>query len=245
MMPQNHKLVFLHVPKTAGTSLKVMLRTQYNRRDVCPLTFQHQFDKADRIELDAYKLFLAHIGYDTARALSGNVITVLRDPFERIVSLYYYLRNKHPDSGAGYYAKRLCFADFISLERPEIIVGIHNTQTWQIAYGHAMRYREEHVRNITDDQLYNIATKRIDEMSVVGVQDDLPSFIQRVNRVFGFSIQYRGEKVNKTAIKKPASEFLPSDYLRAVPFIHMDICLYKYVKEKIVNECGSEPPLPS
>ena len=243
MVSEKPKLVFLHIPKTAGTCLNVMLRTQYHRQQVCPLIFQHQFDKADRSELDTYKLFLAHIGYDTARTLSDNIITVLRDPFERVVSLYYYLRNKGSDGGAGYYARRLGFSEFMDSDRPEVVMAVHNTQTWQIAYGHAMRYRDGLKNNITDDQLYNMATKNIDEMSAVGVQDNLLDFVQKVNRTFGLSIQYREEKMNETKGKKPASEFLPSDFLKVAPYIYMDICLYKYVKEKFVDERDSEPAL--
>lgn len=73
MYIENKKIIFLHIPKTGGSSIETLLVKEFNTPNTYLRhnTFSQIFDKMKDKSLNKYIIF-----------------TVLRDPFERIVSSY-------------------------------------------------------------------------------------------------------------------------------------------------------------
>lgn len=94
-------LFFMHVPKTAGMSMRLFLRNQYHIRDVCPATrWQELLGCLDDIE--RYRLFQGHFRYNLRELLAPNtkVLVLLREPLRRTVSALQHLQRDpdfHPD----------------------------------------------------------------------------------------------------------------------------------------------------
>lgn len=104
------QLVFLHVPKTAGTTLTNIVMRHIPDR-ICPA--RHWDTPPDwrdmpgrknlsdlEQELAQYQYFTGHFRYDICRLLPRVplFITILRNPVERVMSLYKYIRRQehHP-----------------------------------------------------------------------------------------------------------------------------------------------------
>lgn len=93
-------IIFLHVPKTAGTTLNRLIEWEYpitQMYSVDPVLFEwsaaHLW-KLPRQRLARTRMFKGHMlfGLHAVLPQPATYITVLRDPVERVLSAYYYMR---------------------------------------------------------------------------------------------------------------------------------------------------------
>ena len=95
-----HRLYFLHIPKTAGTSVTTWLTGKIGKSRTCPAKNWDQLVCVPDNELSRYTLFCGHYGWGLDSFLKRPVetITILRDPVERTWSHYRHVvrDNEHP-----------------------------------------------------------------------------------------------------------------------------------------------------
>ena len=86
-------LVFLHIPKAAGTSLREVIARQYPRN--VQLTTERPIVLSEE-QRRSVRVLIGHVAYDACAQVAApvDVITMLRDPVQRIISLYYYIRRR-------------------------------------------------------------------------------------------------------------------------------------------------------
>lgn len=95
---EEEKLVFLHVPKTGGVSFHQLLAKGFTAKEICVA-------KNDAIlsyplgALTQYKFFSGHFNMQTAKLIPGRkkIVTMLREPTARLISLYHYIRAHKPE----------------------------------------------------------------------------------------------------------------------------------------------------
>jgi Sulfotransferase family len=89
-------LYFLHIPKTAGTSVTRWLSEQVGADSTCPAKNWDQLVRVERGRLASYRIFAGHFGMDLQDFLGRKVTTVTlpRDPLLRTLSHY---RHVHRD----------------------------------------------------------------------------------------------------------------------------------------------------
>jgi len=87
------KLVFLHVPKTAGTTIHQIITKWFEKNEICPERFRG-LDKYATEDLDKFRLFSGHFTRSQIERIPGKkfIFTCLRNPQDRIISLYYFWR---------------------------------------------------------------------------------------------------------------------------------------------------------
>lgn len=99
--PPPHPLVFLHIPKTAGTSLRILLRRQLTANGLVtldpPLPPGHK--RAIAEQLPQMQALLGHLyfGIDEQLGFHARYATFLRDPVARVVSFWKH-QQTHPHS---------------------------------------------------------------------------------------------------------------------------------------------------
>lgn len=133
--------VFLHIQKTAGTSIVDTARLFYpsdlvSHADYMSLPFE---------EINKRRFVSGHFGYSFARPLMADrfSFTFLRNPLERLVSMYYFCRARDPAEYDIYrLARAHTFDEFLHLAlRREAGVSdmmyhrLWNHQAWQLAAG--------------------------------------------------------------------------------------------------------------
>lgn len=94
MIPE--KFIFLHIPKTAGTSLRELVAAQYPGPECLylyyPAPYSPETIATIQTALPAAKMLYGHVSYGIHDWLNidGKYITFLRHPLERVISLYHH-----------------------------------------------------------------------------------------------------------------------------------------------------------
>src|SRR5262245_40388577 len=94
-------LVFMHLPKTGGTALRSGLREMYEpdavafiyaARDLQEAMTQGEFEKLPASRMDALRLVMGHFRYGIHARIGRpcRYVTLVRDPIDRVASLYYH-----------------------------------------------------------------------------------------------------------------------------------------------------------
>jgi hypothetical protein len=91
---------FLHIPKTAGTSVRAILQNRFAQSECL---FNVQMARFHAEDPNRYRLVSGHVGIEYADRFDRPpiVITFLRDPIERAVSAYYFQRTRDDAHYAG------------------------------------------------------------------------------------------------------------------------------------------------
>lgn len=219
------RIVHMHIPKTAGTSVNEAFYKIYGKDGICPARYEPEFVDQN---ISDYSFFTGHIGFDLASALDANIVTVLRDPVDRFISVYYYWRQLH-EGGRMEWGPRTAAA--MSLEEfagyfgeNALIEEFFNRVTWQVAFSHHLVRRRE-LLGITRAELLVRAKENLSKCAVVGCLEDIPKFVSDCRDVLGIELDV-GEK-NVTKKRKSADE-VPDDLRRKITqWMPLDMELYE------------------
>ena len=108
MNKQAYPVVILHIPKTAGTSLRKLIQENCPPEDIfyiysedSQFTTMQDFNKLTLEEKSKYKIFMGHISFNPKlfAGLSPVYITMLRDPVERVLSYYHHVMRRNEWKG--------------------------------------------------------------------------------------------------------------------------------------------------
>lgn len=90
------KVIFLHIPKTAGQSVHAALVHAFGREAVCPARVNDHLKKFTITELNRYQVFSGHLDWAMLDCIKGPryTFTIFREPMDRILSFYFYLRDE-------------------------------------------------------------------------------------------------------------------------------------------------------
>ena len=99
MQEQPQTVLFLHIPKAAGTTLTQILDRQYSTQEILPSykNSKPRFDKLSSLstpEKYQIKLIRGHFPFGVHEMLPqhSTYITMLRDPIKRVISNYYFAK---------------------------------------------------------------------------------------------------------------------------------------------------------
>lgn len=92
------RIFFLHIHKTAGTAITNSISQMYDTKKICPFNFEYQFYEQTFKQSDftKYDFFRGHFGLNVKKLFfdDAKVISFVREPMERLKSLYIFLKNQ-------------------------------------------------------------------------------------------------------------------------------------------------------
>ena len=236
-------LIFLHIPKTAGSTLTSALCQKYGDRAVFRVFSAGQAEKEKYIDslyknMDHVKVIAGHMFFGWHQSLpdpaKSTYITLLRDPVERVISDYYYIIRR-PEHYLHDTLKYLNI-DFESFVSNRLSVEIDNFQTRLLAGQINDRYSgppdlDRAIRNVNAFFSLVGLTERFDE-SLVLLKNELnwksyPFYIKR----------------NVTE-KRPKAEDVPGYIVEMIKKRNeLDCMLYAHMEDLFNQRFNRQRPL--
>ena len=234
-------LIFLHIPKTAGLTLFNIIQKQYDSNSihfhVGDTEYIHKFKEIPQSEKRDIKVLPGHLPFGVHEYLPqpSVYITLLRDPIDRVISNYCFVRSM-PWNAVYKEANSKSLKEFL-LSGSYLDNTLDNGQTRMLAGmpGITCKY------GACTTEILDIAKKNLsNSFSVVGLTERFDETLILLKRVFGWkNLLYVKKNVTEKRLNK---EDISSDTLEViVKYNKLDIELYKYAEElfeRAVNQYG-------
>jgi Sulfotransferase family len=224
------RCVFVHVPKTAGTSFHHAMRNALGAHAVSPSFIATNMTPMQARRLDRFDVISGHISMaDVWRYFSDRaVLTILRDPIDRCLSWYYFARKDSTPSFASDFeaAKTHDLESFFDLDYRVTYRNVFNRQVRQLG---------DHVLNESADldQAHEAAMTVLRSAMWVGRQEtltaDLETLGMRLPELAGLSMS----TLNATGERSSAAEVNPKVIKRIRELNAYDLDLYAFASDEI------------
>jgi hypothetical protein len=199
------RIVFLHIPKTAGQSVHAGLIQLFGADNVCKVRVNEDLFLLSIEEIRKSRVFSGHFDWAMLDCVPYPkfVFTVLRDPTERILSFYFFLRdeakrlteeqiNQPWNQGKKAVLKWTC-DEYFSSNKPEFRAFINNHYNNFYAYYFAGRtYRGYgdlttlHAKSkMSDERIVDLALKNLSALDGIYALDDLSGLERDLSRIAG------------------------------------------------------------
>ena len=222
------RILHLHVTKSAGTAVRAAL-TKANGGTL--RIFPHNDEKEYKnFDANDYDVFSGHFGFETAVTIGGDIITILRNPVDRFLSVYYFWRKlyktKSEISLNTIIASKYSIDDFVMIkDEPFMLEELYNRATWQIACGSSLAHRRRK-RSLgkTDQDILQMALANLRTFAVVGIQEDMLSFAHKFTEKFRIDINV--ERLNVTRERADIADVSVRTLTKIREWVHLDMELY-------------------
>lgn len=248
-------VTFIHIPKTAGQSLHYLFKQKYGSEKVSPL-----FNNLSLLPINfaySYDVIFGHTDYETVRIAIQRkelkLITFLRDPVKRLLSLYKFWWSHDPEihkvNTAVKLANKYSIEEFFKSEEVRNIL-------WNDMFGRFIGYKfRDTVRktlsmlNERNKQIYietvikPLIHERIKDYFYIGIQENFTNdVLEMFNRleipcteedIKKARVNITEENIGKYGFKNIKPDFQITDELISLitEISELDILLYEEVKK--------------
>lgn len=226
-LQDDNVLVFLHIPKTAGTSFKYVLQQHFTSDEV---TFvpREVIDNVNKPKeyLAPYKLIAGHNQYNIRKHLRKKpiFITMLRHPVERTISAYYHAR-RDQNHAFNQLALDNDLESFLKINLVRNSVAnlmsryIFNDAPWYELSNHIPTIKQ-----------------RLESMHFVGVTDFFEESLILLHYMFGWEYEQSAPKLNVAQDRLPQHD-IPLRVIQDIRSINkVDLEIYDFAKHRFIEK---------
>jgi Sulfotransferase family len=225
-MIHNRPLIFLHIPKTAGTTLRAIVNRQYPGNSILwgsGFELRELLRTLPEHRKRAIRVLQGHMPFGLHAYLPdpAQYITMLRDPIDRTISTYYFIKRRPRNRlHKQVVDMNMSLRDFV---RSGVAPRASNQQTRAIS---GLRDTDVSIRDL-DLAKRNLAMY----FCAVGITEQFDESIVMFKRVLGWhDIQYTRRNVTKD---RPCTSELPHSTLKLIEKHNIfDMELYEFAKKK-------------
>ena len=222
--------LFLHVPKTAGTTLREIINRQF-RPDLVYAVYDtdpafHGLDDLKRLTPEQWsglRVVLGHLDYGVAAWAppESRFVTLLREPHDRVISLYHHQMTLYRSP-----EQRLAIPDHI-VGRKMIQCDNHQTRILSGENPDFGGCRQ----SMLDRAIENMETR----FDVVGLTERFDESLLLMCAAFDWVIPYYAEE-NVSVGRPPRDQFDGDDLAVIAEYNQLDMQLYQYAVRRLDNE---------
>jgi hypothetical protein len=220
--------VFLHIPKTGGTSLHRALRLVYIGEKIytSPPEIRNPEVIAEKVRMKSkVRLIRGHVDYGIHHYVSEpcRYFTVLRNPIKRIVSLFYDVKHWRNDTEVA----SMQLGEYIESNHPSYV---QNDQVKRLAGAGGQDCQ-------ADDELLELAKNNLSQyITAFGLTERYDESVIVLRRLLGWSrypLYIRG----KTNNHRPPLSAIDSGILKAIHHQNqMDMSLYQFARDRFEEQ---------
>jgi hypothetical protein len=235
---KNKAVIFLHIPRVGGTTLKTIMRRQYDRRFVYEGVHNAlpEFKGLDESARAKIQVLEGHMPFGLHAFLPqpATYVTLLREPVDRVISIYYYvLRSPRHYAHAQVSAQQIDLETFVS---GEIAKGVDNGQTRLISgVGSTPDF------DGCSRETLELAKKNLREhFSVIGLTKKFDETLILLKRTLGWGLPFYTRK-NITR-ERPYRSNPPQALVKLIRQRNKwDVELYEYAQERMEEQLRGQP----
>jgi hypothetical protein len=228
--PARRAALFMHIQKTAGTTIIEAVRRHY-RND---MVSHGEYLDRDAASLTKTAFISGHFGFEYSRQfMEGRYsFTFLRDPVERVLSLYFFSRSRDPAEFPIYRAAHeMDLVEYLraGFDRADIREYVWNHQAWQLACG----WNDPQQRQMTDftgEELLERAKANLLKFDYVGLAETFADDSKAILANLSVPAPQKLVPANVTP-QRPHRNDVPAAALRlAEELTTLDAALYAHAK---------------
>ncbi len=246
----NETVVFFHINKTAGLTVRQILENQYPPEQRFHVhdaakngpTLQDYLDLPDE-EKAKFRCLLGHMPYQIKQHQPTPVVyfAFFREPLKRMISHYYWCISRENGIGKRIVNEQISLADFLLSK--DITVQADNFQVRILANDEMVTNNERiDMTQPCDQAMLEKAVDRLErQFRIVCLQERFDESVLLLRHAFGWRTPYYKSK--NVVKKKPARIQLPSDVEAAVKERNrFDYALYEYVTDRFERQVTQMGP---
>jgi hypothetical protein len=200
-------LLFLHIQKTAGSTLRTFIKNQYDEDEIW---FGSSLDKLKEYDPNKLKCVGGHFPYGIHQNFNRpfSYFTMLRDPVDRVLSYYYFIKNR-PNRGKHERTAGMDIKDFMKTLENQTV----NFQTKRLSGGKPnLEKAKQHLSQ---------------DFSFVGLTERFEESLFLMKKEYNWqNPEYKNRNITK---QRAAKSELPKDVISFIEERNdMDIEIYRF-----------------
>jgi len=227
-------VIFLHIPKAAGSTLHAVFNRQYKLANVFTIDEERsiedlkQLSVRQRAQIEVLKGHM-YFGLHQLLPQPSTYVTVLRDPVERVISHYYYiLRNPSNELYNQVAGTGMNLKDFV---QSGLSLEIDNGQTRLLSSTGAVVPYKQCSSEILESAKQNVKER----FSTIGFVERFDETLILLKRTFNWKMPFY-TKSNVTQNRPLKTEISKSTLDVIEAYIQLDIQLYQFVQERFAEQ---------
>ncbi|WP_460096901.1 sulfotransferase family 2 domain-containing protein [Pseudomonas sp. S3_C01] len=224
----NKPLYYLHIPKTAGTSLTSFLDAQFDCSRICPAQLLPELFKLDGDSISKYDFFRGHLwfGLNSYVGRDLNYITMLRDPVQRTISWYSHVKRdvnayrhdrvvKENWSLFDFVADKETQWDMVNAQTIFLAADLDFEKLSKDPVGYGQAVIKSYAARNKDRELLDLAKSRLERFMFFGITERMNHSLHLLSHVLDVYPQFSREKLNVSE-NRPMDDEISSDTIHAI-----------------------------
>ncbi|UOE53086.1 sulfotransferase family 2 domain-containing protein [Bacillus sp. CMF12] len=221
-------LIFMHIPKTGGMTLKRIIKRQYPDIKILKDITDGKTSEFKKIVSEKEIQFVfGHLSFGLHMHTSKpcTYVTMMREPIDRVISMYYYVIGKK-DHPLHDIVKDLLIEEFI--DHPDLKVHTNNMQTKRVLGKNSL----------SPSDLKQAKQNLEEHFSVIGITEMFDDSVALMKQKFNWNdISYVRKNQTKKRLSKEEIDPIIINKIKANN--ELDIQLYNWAKNRLVQELNS------